>query len=304
MADVVCVGDTAMDEYYQVPRLPGPDEKVLTTFTGRFPGGTACNTARALRRMGASVLFLTRIGEDESGKVIEEQFEKIGLAARFLRSPRTPTAQILVAANGEKAILLHGFDQPPTWSADEMNRFLEPAPARVVFTTLSLALREELLMFQSNLVISLEPSIVEWDRGNFTWSAQHAHTLILDRHTFHFLFQEDPSARNIAAVFDSMPAKPHSLIVTMGAQGCLGIGRMDGRVHAVPSFEVNVVDTTGAGDTFNAAFIHAFFNKTLPFERSLQFANAMAAASCENRGTELTAQVLARGEKLYQSVTG
>ena len=64
------------------------------------------------------------------------------------------------------------------------------------------------------------------------------------------------------------------------------------------------VDTVGAGDTFNAAFIHAFFNKTLPFERSLQFANAMAAASCENRGTELTAQVLARGEKLYQSVTG
>lgn len=300
MVDIVCVGDTAIDDYYRVSKLPGPDEKVLTNYTGRCLGGTADNTARGLHRLGADVLFLTRIGNDDHGKFIREQFKNIGLAARYLHSRQTPTAQILVAKDGEKAILLHGFDSLPDWEPGILRDFMKPVPARAVFSTLSLPVRDFLPDFQTDLIISLEPAIVEWDPGVFDWSARHAHTIILDRHTYHFIFHQEPSPENISHIFSSLPETLQQLIVTMGSHGCLGASRSPSEVCRVPSFNVQVVDTTGAGDLFNASFIYSFFVKNRTFKDSLRYANAIAAASCENPGTDLTATVLETGEKFFQ----
>lgn len=300
MVDVVCVGDTAIDDYYSVPKLPGPDEKVHARYTGRSLGGTTCNTSRALHRLGANVLFLTRLGDDEHGRYAEEQFSKAGLATRCLRSRETPSTQILVAQDGEKAILLHGFAGPPQWSEEELAQFLEPVPARALFSNLSLPVRERLLDFRAHLVISLEPAVVEWDRQAFPWSCRHAHTVILDRHTFRLLFQKEPSPESISQAFDALPEPPQRLITTLGARGCLGLSRSPRQVHQVPSFDVKVVDTTGAGDTFSAAYLFSCFIKDAPFQECLRYANAIAAASCENHGTELTPEVLAAGEKLYK----
>jgi sugar/nucleoside kinase (ribokinase family) len=71
------------------------------------------------------------------------------------------------------------------------------------------------------------------------------------------------------------------LVVTLGAAGAMAL---DGdRVHRVPAYEVEVVDTTGSGDVFRGGFIYGLVHGW-PVERTLRFANAAAAASCTRLG--------------------
>lgn len=301
MFDVICVGDVALDDYYSLAHLPGPDEKVHAQYTGRAIGGTTCNTARALKSLGADVLFLTKIGEDDNGQYIQQAFSRLGLSARYLKTSRTPTAQILVAEGGEKAILLHGFDDAHRWGAAELAEFLAPAPARAVFSTLSLPVRAALTQFGAEVVISLEPAILEWDAGAFGWAAAHAHTVILDRHSFRMLFSREATEESLAGAFGGLENQPQRLIVTLGAKGSLAVSRQPRAVHACPAFAVPVVDTTGAGDIFNAAYLAATFVKKAPLDEALRYANAVAAASCTASGTDVTASILEKAERLYQS---
>lgn len=301
MFDVVCVGDVALDNYYSLSHLPGPDEKVHARYTGRAIGGTTCNTARALKSLGAEVLFLTKIGEDDNGGYIQQTFSQMGLATRYVKTARTPIAQILVAKGGEKAILLHGFDNIHPWSAAELAEFLAPVPTKAVFSTLSLPVRAALTQFGAELVISLEPAIIEWDAGAFGWAAAHAHTVILDRHSFKMLFGQDAAQESLAAVFAGLENQPRHLIVTMGSKGSLAAVRQPRGVHACPAFAVPAVDTTGAGDIFNAAYLFAYFIKDMPLNEVLHYANAIAAASCTAYGTDLTASILEKAGKLYQT---
>jgi len=58
----------------------------------------------------------------------------------------------------------------------------------------------------------------------------------------------------------------------------------DGQVVRSPAFPVDVVDTTGAGDSFNAGFIHAYVFQGLPLQEALRFANACGALSATGVG--------------------
>ncbi|NPV74976.1 MAG: carbohydrate kinase family protein [Anaerolineae bacterium] len=301
MFDVICVGDVALDDYYSLAHLPGPDEKVHVQFTGRAIGGTTCNTARALKSLGADVLFLTKIGEDENGQYIQGAFSRLGLSARYLKTSRTPIAQILVAKGGEKAILLHGFDDAHRWDAVELAEFMAPAPAKAVFSTLSLPMREALTQFGAELVISLEPAILEWDAWAFGWATSYAHTIILDRHAFRMLFNQEATEESLSGAFDGLKNQPQRLIVTLGSKGSLAVSRQPRAVYACAAFAVPVVDTTGAGDIFNAAYLAATFVKKAPLREALRYANAVAAASCTASGTDLTASILEKAEMLVQS---
>ena len=79
---------------------------------------------------------------------------------------------------------------------------------------------------------------------------------------------------------------PRTIILKLGEQGCLC---SDGGTEiAVPGFPVKAVDTTAAGDTFNAALGVALCEK-LPLEQALRFANAAAAISVTRLGAQSSA---------------
>jgi ribokinase len=67
-------------------------------------------------------------------------------------------------------------------------------------------------------------------------------------------------------------------LVKVGPEGSLVC--VDGAVKAVPSYRVEVVDTTGAGDSFDAAFLFATIEKNMDPVAACAFANAVAARSC------------------------
>ena len=91
------------------------------------------------------------------------------------------------------------------------------------------------------------------------------------------------------------------LCVTLGARGAM---LLDGdRLHHEPGYEVQIVDTTGAGDVFRGAFIHAMLGGTAPAD-VLRFANAAAAISCTRLGAISSVPTLAQAEALLPVARG
>jgi ribokinase len=74
------------------------------------------------------------------------------------------------------------------------------------------------------------------------------------------------------------------LVLKLGNKGCY-IAMSDGSRHAVPSFRVDAIDSTAAGDAFNGAFAVGLLNDRDPFE-SARYASAAAAISVTRAGAQ------------------
>jgi len=303
MYDVICVGDVAVDEYYRVSRLPGADEKVYAHYLGKALGGTTCNTARALHQLGANVLFITQVGDDPSGQFAASKLAEIGLPYHLLISKSTSTFStvVIAAEGGEKSILL--LTSPK--NIQEQNLYTQ-APlhaARVIYSTGGKPVLSYLENYSIPIVLSLEAPTIENYPQVVSWAAEHAQTLILDRNSFKVIFSRDIQEADLASLEFGSKRLQH-IIVTLGRQGAFALIRLGKQVVHTPAYSVNVVDTTAAGDIFNAALIQSYYLEQLPIQISLHYANAVAAASCEELGTELSEHAIQRAWYLFQIEKG
>jgi sulfofructose kinase len=85
--------------------------------------------------------------------------------------------------------------------------------------------------------------------------------------------QEDP----VQAGRSLLERGPEIVVVTLGAEGCLCL--WEDQAIYVPGFQVDVVDTTGAGDAFHGAFLYGLL-QGWELECTVVFANAVAAINC------------------------
>jgi sugar/nucleoside kinase (ribokinase family) len=84
------------------------------------------------------------------------------------------------------------------------------------------------------------------------------------------------------AALCTLAARAKLVVAKCGADGAMYL--RDGEVVRAPGFRVDVVDTTGAGDSFNAGFIHARVVQGLPLAEAVRFANACGALSATGVG--------------------
>ena len=107
--DILAVGGIDMDLVLKVPRLPSFDEKEMGELVGRLPGGPAANFACAASRLGLKVSSFSLVGDDESGRLIIEDFHRYGVDTSLIQvieNAESPFTVILVDPTGEKAIIV------------------------------------------------------------------------------------------------------------------------------------------------------------------------------------------------------
>ena len=126
----------------------------------------------------------------------------------------------------------------------------------------------------------------------------------MDRHSFYFIFKKEVKVEIIQSVLANKSLSINYLIVTLGEQGVLGYSVDQKEITYLNAHKIQPVDTTGAGDIFNAAFINSFYFQKMPFKDSLSFSNAIAAAGCEEPGTLLSRKAIERGNSLYREKGG
>lgn len=237
MARVAVVGSYGVGLTFVSPRAPELGETVVGTGFHRDHGGKGSNQAVGAARLGADVSFLTAVGEDEFGDGAFELWQEEGVDAQAVRRVPLPTmaGAILVDAAGQNRIVI----VPGALAA------LEPADVDAFADRIAAA---DICLVQLEIPVRTAQRTLEIARSagvRTVLNPAPAPPAPLDDAMLDLADYLTPNETEAAAV--GTPSSATTLVLTLGAQGA-----RIGDDH-VPAFPAGPVDTTGAGDAFNAA---------------------------------------------------
>jgi sugar/nucleoside kinase (ribokinase family) len=268
-----------------LPSLPVLGRELVGTDFRVALGSSSAITAARLAALGADVDFSGIVGDDDFGRFVLQQLREFGVATEYVRKVGISTGvTIALTYNRDRALLTY----PGTIAAydgRELTRdHLAPyhhlhVGAFFLQTGLQPALPGLFkLAHETGLTTSLD---VGWDPEE-QWLA-NSHLAATLQHTDVFLPNEDEAAA-LAGDIHELAALVHGMvIVKRGSQGAAAYDRT-GELATVPSLPVSVVDTTGAGDAFNAGFLYARCIDGLNLESALHFAAACGAQAVTQVG--------------------
>ncbi|MGB3438805.1 MAG: ribokinase [Actinophytocola sp.] len=265
---VVIVGSGNVDLVSQVERIPGPGETVLSTGFATHAGGKGNNQATAAARAGASTTFVGAFGDDDNGARLLASLTDSGVRPLVRTSDEpTGTALITVSATGENSIVVNA-------GANATLTDLTPEERSAIAGA-------DLVLMQLEIPIETVTSAARIASGRVVLNAAPARPLPCDLLTHVDLLIVNEHEAALLGGADHLLGVVPALVVTLGAKGALV--RTRDTTTEVPGIAVDVVDTTGAGDTFCGAFVAAL-DERVPLDDAARFATVAAALSVRRAG--------------------
>ena len=279
MTKLVVIGSSSMDLVVTAHKRPAKGETILGQSFKTVPGGKGANQAVAASRLGAEVYMIGCVGQDEFGRIILENFKKNGVHTNYVEPVthlETGTAHITLAEGDNSIIVVEGANQYVT------PKYIEAA-LDLIFSVDMVLIQQEIpeetveyvtqVCHEKGIPLLLNPA-----------PARPVSQAVIEKATYitpneieaGVLFAgEEPS--------EAMKKYPKKVFITEGKKG---VRFHDGKKEIlVASYPVEAVDTTGAGDTFNAAFAVAL-SEGKNLEDSLTFANRAASLSVTKFGAQ------------------
>ena len=253
---IVVVGSINMDLVTQAPRFPQPGETLLGDGFVTVPGGKGANQAVAAARLGAEVALVGALGRDAFGDQLHAGLlgESVDLQhVQRLDDQASGTASITVAAGENQIVVVPAANAGVTPAhVEAAHAALARADAVLVQMEIPLEAIEATLRLGQRLGVPviLNPAPARPLPTDWLTLARY---LTPNQHELAVLLGADP-AEDFPAL---MRRAPTPVVLTRGSEGAWY--REHGEPVHQPSFAVEVVDSTGAGDTFNAAlavFLH------------------------------------------------
>ncbi len=276
--DAIGIGLTCYDLAAVIARWPEGDRGDLIEYTPAG-GGMASNAVITMQRLGARCAMATCVGQDDPGRFLREDILREGVDARFVRLARGGQTQISlnisVSGTDRKTLLARRQQRlklGPQHVGHEFWDVLQTARLLHVdgfFPELALpALRRAR---RNGLITSLDITYPDRRAEEFIRGCDIVFAPVEFVEVFfgHRRFEQ--------AAFELAKMGPRWAGVTLGEYGSIGVS--DGRIHRQPAFNVDVVDTVGAGDAYHGAIAFAALRGwSLP--RAMRFASAVAALCC------------------------
>lgn len=288
MADVFVVGSINQDFVLKVGHRPKPGETVTNADLSLHNGGKGANQAAAAALLGASVAMLGRVGDDLGGPLVRALEDK-GVDTSFVEAVEdeaTGAAFITLTPDGENAITV----------APGANRRILPEDIDAVSEAIG-----EAAVLVAQMEVSPETVAraveVAWEGGGRALvnlappmelpngTLEKLDPLVVNEHEAAFLLGEKVEGVDgtLSAAPELLSLGPRSVVITLGSNGAV-YAEGDGVEH-VPSPEVEVVDTTGAGDAFVGA-LAARLSKGASLKEAVSYAVRAGAAAVTEEGAQ------------------
>ena len=277
--DVVGMGLNAVDWVVQVPRFPERNSKTRIETFRKLAGGQVATAMALCGRYGLKTRYIGRVGDDEIGRfsLSSLQVEPMDISlVEVIPGAASQYAIILVDPEGQRTIL---WDRDPalTYRPDD----LEPdwiSAGRILHLDghdeeASICCAE--WATRAGMKTCLDIDKVQSRTGELLALIDFALPSEHFARQFTGALEWREALRGVAAAVRGFTA------MTRDSEGCALLWK--GEIHEVPSFEVEAVDSTGAGDVFHGAFIYALLKEFSVWD-CLRFANAAGALSCTRAG--------------------
>lgn len=286
--EVVCVGESIVD------LIPIEEGLYKACF-----GGAPMNTAAACSRLGLTVGVLTSVGLDPFGDLIVNTLKAYGVDTSHIHRSRfrTTVAVVFRLPGGEREYLF--YRKPWSLSADTELKLDELDIEYVLqakllhlsgFSLSQNPAREEIFRLigeakRRDIAVSVDPTFrsdvwpsLDEARRVYRRVLEEADVVLATLTEFKVVFGLD----SLDGAFKKAEDYGWKLLgVKMGGAG--GILYSKGEAIGLNAFQVDVADTVGAGDAWNAAILYGFL-RGLSLEDSLTLANATAAIKCTRIG--------------------
>lgn len=277
----VFVGDVSLDEYFRPSHWPAEAGSKIDLFPlGSYTGGMIANAAVVYAGLGETARFLWSMNDSALSRALLEDLRAHCVDTALVTHDQSlaDSRNIIALAHGEHTVMTPalGLDTIAL-DADAMRTL---RAAQYVYTAIgdlrslrhgSMAAAEVLVEIRrggAQFVLDLDVANV---RDGDEELISQADVLLLNRRGF----ERYSAGRTSDQVIDDLLGCGIStVVVTRGAEGCLIADRQ--QRFQTPGIAAEVVDVTGAGDTFGAALIHAM-NHTDDLRTAAAFANAAAA---------------------------
>ena len=285
---VIVFGSVNLDLSVPVRQAPGPGETVLGGALLMSAGGKGANQAHAARRYGAQVALAGAVGEDSLAPPALASLEGAGVDLGALRRAAglaTGTALITLDVHGENRIVVAPGANGAACAADVGDADLARATVLLLQLEVPLAQSQQLAWraraHGCRVMLNAAPMLEEAAQ-----MLDDVDVVIVNRIELDQLADAcgmapgAPATRAIALA----RSRRCEVLLTLGAGGAL-LAVADGSVRTVVGFQVEVVDSTGAGDTFAGVFAAACAEGKNT-QVALETANAAAALCCTRRGAQ------------------
>lgn len=289
------IGDVAVDHLYFLERIPGPGEEVAPVRSILLPGGAGGTLAYYLAQLGHDVTLAARVGIDPFRDAALSRLRelKINLASVQEDSEAmTSTITIMVTPDAERAMISSGGANRNLDAAKLKRKDIESSDALVMsaYSMIGGLQREFAIKAAAAAHKAQVPVFIDLGTG----AVNAAGTKLLDAVSIaDYLLMNQlellriTGATSISNALEGL--REHGMqhvVVKVGAMGA--IVWTPEETELIEGYEVDeVVDTTGAGDAFTAAFAHAVL-QGYDMRQAARYANVAGAMATMNTGAQST----------------
>ncbi|MGG0290114.1 ribokinase [Bacillus pacificus] len=281
MPNIAVVGSISMDLVAVSKKRPKAGETVIGEAFHTIPGGKGANQAVAAARLGANVAMVGAVGNDNYGTVVKKNLENERVFIDYVvpvTDAATGIAHIVLAEEDNSIVVVQGANALVNDSiVDRSKDLLIKADMVVLQLEIPLETVEYVLAIceEHNIPVMLNPAPAKvlsediLEKATYITPNEHECRIVLDDFT--------------SPIEELLAKYPNKLLMTEGSNGVRFHNGTE-IVH-VPSIAVDVVDTTGAGDTFNGALAVAL-SEGETLQKAIRFANIAGGLSVTKLGAQ------------------
>ena len=284
---VIVFGSANMDLVMPVLAVPVPGETVLTESYLAVPGGKGANQALAARRAGAKVSFAGAVGQDTHGESALSLLRAEGVDLDAVRISDRPTgcAVVMVDPNGENSIVVASGANQSVLAGQVSDALLDEAELLVLQQEIPLEENLQLAIRASRkglrVVFNLAPA-----RDVPDDLLESVDMLVVNEVEAVFL-AGGHSVEDMSLLAGALASRhDFSVVITLGSDGAVVAPGGNAGSFSVKAPQVNVTDTTGAGDTFTGYLAARLAQGNLVLEKCISEAICAASLACTKAGAQ------------------
>ncbi|MCM3568965.1 ribokinase [Neobacillus mesonae] len=278
---ITVIGSLNMDLVVKTIKFPDDGETILGENVEYFSGGKGANQAVAASRLGADVSMIGAVGDDVYGNKLKESLNKDKIDTSSVKSASGETsglAFIFVSKTENRIVVVPGANFNCTKDDIDLHQD-KIRDSDIVLLQMEIPLETvsyaASIAKKFNKTVILNPAPAQKLPDDLL---KNVDILTPNETELQLLTNNESKNIDFNDQMDLLLRKGVKYVITtVGAKGVLYKSYQQ-EMRALPGFDVPVVDTTGAGDSFNGGLAYAL-GKGVEFTEAILFANKVAALS-------------------------